>query len=463
MGAQNNIHTFSVKVKDQSMTGAAKQPLALVDCNNFYVSCERVFNPKLEGRPVVVLSNNDGCVVARSNEVRALGIRMGAPWFQIEAEARRHGIRCLSSNYALYADMSARVMAVLSRFSPHQEIYSIDECYLGLSGFGSRNLVSYGQEIRHRVMQWTGLPVSIGIATTKTLAKLANHAAKRRSVFASVCDFGQFSPRDLDALLGEIAVAEVWGVGRKRQVQLRGMGINTALDLRQSNAKWIRRQCSIMLERTVAELNGSPCIDLEETNAPRQQIITSRSFGRPVTRLQDLSEAVSSYTIRAAEKLRFQNSVAASIGVYILTNPFKPEQPQHQKSLVVPLARPEDDTRILVQAALWGLNRIYREGYRYKKAGIVLMGLEPRQTRQQTLFDDPASESRSARLMQLMDTINARMGPNTLTLAAAGTHRTWRTRRGRKSPDYTTRWEELPWVMAAGPRTPSFDSIMESP
>ncbi|MHB8354523.1 MAG: Y-family DNA polymerase, partial [Burkholderiales bacterium] len=204
-------------------------PFALVDCNNFYVSCERVFNPKLEGRPVVVLSNNDGCVVARSNEVRALGIRMGAPWFQIEKEARHHGILCFSSNYALYADMSARVMAVLGQFSPHQEIYSIDECYLGLAGFESRDFVAYGQEIRHRVMRWTGLPVSIGIASTKTLAKLANHTAKKRENFSGVCDFGRFSPRDLDTLLGEIPAGKVWGVGRKSLVQLQQVGINTAL------------------------------------------------------------------------------------------------------------------------------------------------------------------------------------------------------------------------------------------
>jgi len=428
-------------------------PFALVDCNNFYVSCERVFNPKLEGRPVVVLSNNDGCVVARSNEVRALGIRMGVPWFQIEQEARRHGILCFSSNYALYADMSARVMAVLGQFSPHQEIYSIDECYLGLAGFGSRDLVAYGQEIRHRTLRWTGLPVSIGIAPTKTLAKLANHAAKKREGFAGVCDFGQFSPRSLDALLEDIPVGSVWGVGRKSLPQLQRMGINTTLELKQANPRRIREQFSVMLERTVAELNGLPCIGLEETNPDKQQIICSRSFGKPVTRLEDLSEAVSSYTIRAAEKLRLQKSVAARIGVYILTNSFKPEQPQYQRSFVVPLAKPEDDTRTLVQAALRGLNQIYREGYNYKKAGIVLMELEPKHTQPQTLFDDPASESRSARLMHLMDATNARMGQGTLTLAAAGTHQTWRMRRSRKSPDYTTRWEELPWVLATGATT----------
>lgn len=428
-------------------------PFALVDCNNFYVSCERVFNPKLEGRPVVVLSNNDGCVVARSNEVKALGIPMGAPWFQIEKEARRHGILCFSSNYALYADMSARVMAVLGQFSPHMETYSIDECYLGLEGFGSHDLVAYGQEIRHRVLRWTGLPVSIGIAHTKTLAKLANHAAKKRAGFSGVCDFGQFSAHTLNALLEEIPVGEVWGVGRKTQLQLQQMDINTALALKQANPKRIRGQCSVMLERTVAELNGLPCIGLEETNPDKQQIVCSRSFGKQVTRLEDLSEAVSSYAIRAAEKLRFQESVAASIGIYILTNSFKPEQPQYQRSFVTPLTQPEDDSRILVQAALRGLNKIYREGYHYKKAGVVLMGLEPKHNRPQTLFDNPATEARSARLMHLMDTINARMGQDTLTLAAAGTHQTWRMRRSRKSPDYTTRWEELPWVHATGATT----------
>lgn len=439
------------------------QPFALVDCNNFYVSCERVFNPRLEGKPVVVLSNNDGCIVARSNEAKALGIRMAAPWYQAEKEARRQGIACFSSNYALYADMSARVMTVLGQFSPHQEIYSIDECYLGFAGFESRDLVAYGQEIRHRVKQWTGIPVGIGIASTKTLAKLANHTAKKQERFAGVCDFGRFSSRDLDALLEGIAVIEVWGVGRKTHLRLQKMGIHTALDLKRSDRRQIRAQFSVMLERTVAELNGLSCIDLEEADPAKQQIISSRSFGRPVCCLQDLSEAVSSYTLRAAEKLRAQGSVASSIGVYILTNPFKPETPQYQKTFVVPLAKPGDDARVLVQAALKGLGHVYREGFQYKKAGIVLMGLERKSTRPRTLFDDPVSEARSTRLMHLMDTINARMGQGTLTLAASGTHKTWRMRRGRKSPDYTTCWEELPRVLAGGPRHPLFDTRKDSP
>jgi DNA polymerase V len=423
-------------------------PVALVDCNNFYASCERVFNPRLEGKPIVVLSNNDGCVVARSNEVKALGIPMGAPWFQIEKEARRHGIVAYSSNYALYGDMSARVMHILGRFSPRQEIYSIDECFLGLEGFESFNLADYGREIRQRVKQYTGIPVSIGIASTKTLAKLANHVAKKREGHAGVCDFGALSRPALDALLDSIAVGEIWGVGRRLAHRLETMDITTVRQLKAADARWLRQQFSVTLERTVAELNGTPCIELEEEGPNKHQIISSRSFGKPVETLQDLGEAVSTYTARAAEKLRAQESVAASIGVTIQTNPFKPGEPQYQPWQVVPLANPTDDTRPLVQAALRGLKRIYRAGFRYKKAGVVLMGLQARHSRPRTLFDDPAAEAKSERLMRVMDSLNARMGQDTVKLAAAGIEKSWRMRRGMKSPHYTTDWAELPEVRA---------------
>ena len=428
--------------------GLSVPPVALVDCNNFYASCERVFNPKLEGKPVVVLSNNDGCVVARSNEVKALGIDMCEPWFKIEKVARRHGVVAFSSNYALYGDMSARFMGVLRQFSPHQEIYSIDECFLGLSGFESRDLTAYGQDIRRRVKQWTGIPVSIGIAPTKTLAKLANHVAKKRAGYAGVCDFGALSPRALDALLDSIDVCEVWGVGRKITRRLESLNINTVRELKAADTRFVRQQFSVTLERTVAELNGTACIELEEEAPNKHQIISSRSFGKAVETLQDLNEAVSSYTTRAAEKLRTQGSVAGSIGVYILTNAFKPNEPQYQPSLVVPLVKSTDDTRHLVQAALHGLKRIYKTGFRYKKAGIMLMGLEAKENLPGTLFDDPAAEARSARLMRVMDAINGRMGQDTLQLASSGIEKTWRMRRGAKSPNHTTDWSDIPRVMA---------------
>lgn len=423
-------------------------PVALVDCNNFYASCERVFNPKLEGKPIVVLSNNDGCVVARSNEVKALGIPMGAPWFQIEPLARRHGIIAYSSNYALYGDMSSRVMRILERFSPRQEIYSIDECFLGLEGFERWDLQAYGQEIRRQVKRGTGIPVSIGIAPTKTLAKLANHVAKKREAYAGVCDFGHFTPRELEALLNSIEVSAVWGVGRRITRRLEAMGIQSVQDLRAADSRWIRQQFSVTLERTVTELQGIACIELEERAPNKQEIISSRSFGKPVESFQELSEAVSSYVTRAAEKLRSQGSVAGSIGVFILTNPFRPKEPQHQQSRVVSLATPTDDTRHLTQAALRGLKRIYRPGFKYKKAGIVLMALEQKGTDSRSLFENPVQNAKSTRLMKAMDSINAQMGKDTLKLASNGIEKPWKMRRQLKSPNYTTAWNEIPTVRA---------------
>ncbi len=423
-------------------------PVALVDCNNFYASCERAFNPKLEGKPIVVLSNNDGCVVARSNEVKALGIPMGEPWFKVEKEAKRHGIVAYSSNYALYGDMSARVMGLLGRFSPRQEIYSIDECFLGLEGFGTRDLTAYCQTIRQQVRQGTGIPVSVGIAATKTLAKLANHVAKKRPGYDGVCDFGRLTSGELNTLLDEIGVSEVWGVGRRIARRLEGMDIATVQQLRSADCRWIRQQFSVALERTVSELNGIACIEIEEEAPNRQQIISSRSFGEPVETLQALSEAVCNYTTRAAEKLRSQGSVAGSIGVHILTNPFKPQDTQYQRSQMVPLPTPTDDTRQLAQAALRGLRHIFKPGFRYKKAGIMLLGLEPKAHRPRTLFDDPAADSRSARLMQVMDAINIRMGQDTLKIAANGIERSWKMRRGMQSPRFTTDWDEIPRIGA---------------
>ena len=269
--------------KDVRLTATAL-PLALVDCNNFYVSCERVFNPKLEGKPVVVLSNNDGCAVSRSNEVKALGLKMGEPWFKMEKLAKQHGIIALSSNYSLYGDLSARVMSILSDFSPKQEIYSIDECFLDLEGFEPQSLMAYGQRIRQTVKQNVGIPVCVGIADTKTLAKLANHCAKKGLAGENgVCDFGRLNEQACNALFASIPVGEVWGVGRRFTEKLLPMNIETVEDLRRADQEYIRQQFSIVLERTVQELNGIPCIELEEAGTPRQQIMVSRSFGTEVT------------------------------------------------------------------------------------------------------------------------------------------------------------------------------------
>lgn len=420
-------------------------PIALVDCNNFYVSCERMFNPRLEGKPVVVLSNNDGCAVARSNEVKALGIKMGEPWFKMEKIAKRHGIIAYSSNYSLYGDLSARVMSTLSSFSPRQEIYSIDECFLDLDGFDPKTLMAYGQKIRQAVKRNVGIPVCVGIADTKTLAKLANHCTKKGLAGEhGVCDFGRLDEQALSVLFASIPVGEVWGVGRRFTEKLLGMGIQTVEDLKKTSQKAIRDQFSVVLERTVQELNGIPCIELEEAGTPRQQIMVSRSFGSTVTTLDDLAESVSSFTTKAAEKLRHDGSVAASVCVYIRTNPYNEKEPQYQRSIVVPLSQPTDDTMKLVRAAIIGLKAIYHSGYHYKKTGVLLMGLQGKDTLQASLFDDTTSLAKSESRMNVMDAINRKMGQGTMTIAASGISHRWAMRRDRMSQNYTTDWNELP-------------------
>ena len=430
-----------------------KSIFALVDCNNFYASCEKLFDPKLKDRPVVVLSNNDGCVVARSAEVKALGIPMGVPWFQIQAEARRYGIVAFSSNYALYADMSNRVVEVLSDFSPNLEVYSIDESFLDVSGMSMRaeSLVAYGVEIRQRVADWLGLAVCVGIAPTKTLAKLANHCAKKGLAGADgVCDFTTLNPGALTHLFARIDVGEVWGVGRQIKARLAAMGIQTVRQLRDANAETIRARFSVVLERTVCELRGESCLDLQEVVPDKQQIMSSRSFGTLVYERADLEEAVASYIAKAAEKLRAQDSLAGGVQVYIRTNVFKPEVPQYQKGVTVPLPEATADTRVLTQWAIRILRRIYRPGFGYHKAGVMLLDLVPAAKRQLALFDSQggAGDARSGKLMAVLDDINQRYGRQSLRLAAEGVERSWQMRRGNLSPGYTTSWDGLPVARA---------------
>jgi DNA polymerase V len=418
--------------------------VALIDGNNFYVSCERVFNPALEGRPVVVLSNNDGCVVARSAEVKALGVKMGAPWFQLKDLARKHGILALSSNYALYADMSSRMMSVLGSYSPQQEIYSIDECFLGLDGFPPAEFAAYGQRIRQQVKLWVGLPVCVGIAATKTLAKLANHCAKKNLAGSDgVCDFGRMSAPQMDALLDRIGIGEVWGVGRRLTEKLARRGIATVKQLRDADSKTLRREFSVVLERTVLELRGIACVELEEAAPNKQQIICSRTFGRYVYSLDELNEAVAGYLARAAEKLRYQGSLASALQVFVRTNPFNPDHPQYQRGLTVPLPQATSDSVALTRAALWALKRLYKPGYAYQKAGVMLLDLSDAATPQGCLF---TGHRDNTTLMQVMDRVNRQWGRGTLKLAAEGVQQGWRMRRQRMSPAYTTSWNELPQV-----------------
>jgi len=419
-----------------------QRAIALVDCNNFYVSCERLFQPKLEGKPVVVLSNNDGCVVSRSQEVKDLGIRMAVPWFQLKEAAKRHGIVAFSSNYSLYADLSNRVMSLLSRFSPDQEVYSIDESFLDVTGIPLRHY-DYGQQMRATIRQGVGIPTCVGIASSKTLAKLANHVAKKQVAYNAVCDFNEFSQPELDRLLANFEVGEVWGIGRRLTGRLQSMGIASVLDLKYAPIKRIRAEFGVVTERTVAELNGECCLELEDVTPPRQQIICSRSFGTLISSLPDLEQATIAYVTRAAEKLRAQQSIAGGIQVYVRTNPHKERSPQYQQAILMPLTAPSDDTRMLCRAALAGLRQIYRPGFAYQKVGVMLTEIIPASSRPRSLFDDTEAQQRSSALMATLDQINRRMGNGTVQLLGEGLMKSWAMRRENLSPRYTTEWAEL--------------------
>jgi DNA polymerase V len=417
--------------------------IALIDVNNFYVSCERVFNPKLIGKPVVVLSNNDGCAVARSNEVKALGVNMGAPWFKMKDLAKQHGIIALSSNYALYADMSNRVMSILRQFSPDQEVYSIDESFLDLTSFQSRDLVHYGLQMKNRIMQWTGLPVCVGIGATKTLAKLANHCAKKRPVFNGVCNFNAMEPDLLNKLLSEIPVGEIWGVGGKLAPRLEALGFKSVYDLKHANQKIMRREFSVVMEKTIRELNGHLCIELEDAPPAKKQILSSRSFGQPVRDYNSLAESITLYISRAAEKLRRQKSLAGSVYVYIRTSPFKPDDPFYSNGMTVSLPSPVSDSRQLANVALWALKQLYRPNYNYAKAGVMLSELVPEGKAQMDMFTKTQTSLKSSELMKAMDSINRKMGKDAIKLASEGFKKPWKMKQENKSPPYTTNWQHI--------------------
>jgi DNA polymerase V len=426
---------------------------ALVDGNNFYVSCERVFRPSLNDRPVVVLSNNDGCAIARSNEAKALGIAMGAPWFQIRHLEESHGLVALSANFTLYGDMSDRMMSLAAGLGPTQEIYSIDESFIGLHGVRG-DLTDRARRIRARILGWVGIPCGIGIAQTKTLAKLANYIAKTAerkpgsypAELAQVCNLATLSPDALQAVLASTDVAEVWGVGRRISAQLHEGGVHTVHDLARLDPATVRSRWSVVLERTVRELQGMPCIELEDSPAPKQEIACTRSFGRPVTDLQPLVEAVSEFAGRAAEKLRRQDSLASQILVFAHTSPHRPG-PRFHRSVIVPLRRPTADTALLAGAAVAGMRRIYQPGYLLIKAGVMLLDLAPASLQQRELDLEGDDAPERTRLMDAMDTLNGRYGKGTVHVASTGNddhRRQWGMKQERRTPHYTTRLEDVP-------------------
>lgn len=421
---------------------------ALVDCNNFYVSCERLFRPALAGQPVVVLSNNDGCVIARSNEAKALGIPMGEPWFRLESFARRRHVHVFSSNYALYGDLSARVMDVLHRMEAEVEVYSIDEAFLRLPASDGWDRSAWAAELRARIRREVGIPVSIGIGATKTLAKVAARVAKKEGL--AECRFQgvfELAGDDLiDGLLARTDVRDIWGIGGRFTARLNRQGIRNGLELKKADAGWVRKSLTVTGARVVMELNGISCLPLEKAPAARKSIVTSRSFGQPVTGIEGLREAVITFVSRAAAKLREQGLEAGVLHLFVATNRFGAPSTLYANGQTVTLPEPTASTPALISQALRCLQSLYRPGYRYQKAGVMLAGLVAKGYRQQSLFAPATEENRP--LMAALDRINARWGADTIRYGLTRSGKAWEMRQERKSPAYTTNWEELPVVRA---------------
>ncbi|WP_028381448.1 Y-family DNA polymerase [Legionella cherrii] len=415
---------------------------ALVDCNNFYASCERLFRPDLKDVPIVVLSNNDGCCIARSNEAKALGIAMGEPYFKIKGLCKQHGVKAFSSNYTLYGNISHRVMCTIEESWPHVEIYSIDEAFLDLSSLPLAIHDSFCEQLQKKILKHTGIPTSIGIGPTKTLAKVANHLCKK--VF-KIPIFNITSNRE--SLLQQISVGDVWGVGRQWENKLIARGIHTAYDLATTNPHLLKKSFNVVLMRTAMELQGVACGGLEEVEA-KQNIMSSKSFGQMQTQLASIAESVSSHCARAVEKMRHQHLVAQRIGVFLHTNRFREDLAQHVQSIEFRFINPTDDLRLITKIAKRCLQRIFKSGYYYKKAGVCLLDLIPKNPQQLDLFHQPCEEQiqDAEQWMSVLEQINQKFGRSTIRLAAEGYSKPWAMRAELKSPAYTTRWSEVPLV-----------------
>ena len=415
---------------------------ALCDVNSFYASCETVFRPDLKGRPVVVLSNNDGCVIARSAESKPF-VKMGEPYFKQKDMFRRHGVICFSSNYELYADMSNRVMTTLEELSPRCEIYSIDEAFCDLTGVRScRDLTDFGREIRETVLRRTHLTVGVGIAQTKTLAKLANHAAKKwQRQTGGVVDLSNIEKQR--KLMGALPVDDVWGVGRRISKKLEAMGIKTVLQLADTDIRFIRKHFNVVLERTVRELRGEPCLGLEEFAPVKQEIVCSRSFGGRITEYHEMRQAICTYASRAAEKLRGEHQYCRFISAFVKTSPFALNEPYYGNSASVKLLTPTQDSRDIIAAATRCLDAIWKDGHRYQKAGVMLGDFYSQGVAQLNLFDDNAPRQNSEKLMEVLDHLNAKNGRGALYFAGQGIQTAWQMKREMLSPRYTTRYSDL--------------------
>ncbi len=422
---------------------------ALADCNNFYVSCEQVFQPELRGRPVVVLSNNDGCVIARSPEAKALGIGMGEPWFKTKARFGPGEVQVRSTNFTLYGDMSRRVMDIIAAHTPDMEIYSIDECFIDythaapdgmVADEAAREIEARVRTLRAMIRQWTGLPVSIGIGGTKTLAKVANHRAKKTG--AEV--FSVLVPEACETALKETDIGDIWGVGRRWKRRLKGLGVHTAYDLANVDRRWLRNMTGVVGLRTVDELNGLVCHGMEHFTPDKQTLCVSRSFGTDVRAQEDLQKRIHYFTVRAAEKLRQGRLVAGAVCIFVRGNPFRPDLPQYSNSAVVGLLHPTADTGDILKAALKALDTVYRPGIPYKKAGILLLDLNAASRAQPSLFGAPSP--RREALMRTMDRLNVKFGPGAVSYGHIPQTRTWYMNQQHRSRRYTTHWRELPIV-----------------
>lgn len=418
-----------------------QKTFGLVDCNNFYVSCERVFNPSLLGRPVIVLSNNDGCVVSRSSEAKELGIPMGAPYYQQIGTVKEHNIAVFSSNYQFYGDMSQRVMNSLRMLVSNMEVYSIDEAFIRLDELPCNDLLEVAVHVREKIMQWTGIPTSFGIAPTKTLSKIANHVAKKKT------KVGVFDIRDCslqEQIMVNLPVEDIWGISHRWGMKLRSLGISTALQLRDANAKFIRKHTSVVVERIIYELQGLSCLDLEYSS-PRKNIMSSKSFGRLISDIESIEEALANYVARACEKLRNQNSKVQGIYVFLRTNPFQKTRPQYKNGATISFDLPTSDTRRIMHEAKKLLRMLYRRGYHYHKCGIILLDLIPKNHIQNHLFVKPDSPDQD-NLMKVLDNVNKAIGSETVFFLSQGTKNNWKMRSENRSPRYTTQWTELPLI-----------------
>ena len=416
--------------------------LALVDCNSFYVSCERLFNPKIRKKPVVVLSNNDGCIISRSNEAKALGIKMGEPYFKAKDIIIKNNVYVFSSNYSLYGDLSRRVMRTLKRFNSAIEVYSIDEAFMDLSNFSDTEVEEVGKEIRNTVLQWTGIPTSIGIAKTKTLSKVANHIAKKKQSGVT----SLIGIENIDPILEKVEINDVWGIVRQLTKFYQKNGIYNAKQLKNKSNTWIKKCSNVLGSRTAMELRGIPCIDLETTTTKRKSCVVSRSFGKRVENFQELKEAVANYCLNASEKIRSESLVAKSITVFVRTSPFQRNFGYYSNSKTIDFPIATNNSIETVKAAISILESIYKDGYRYQKAGVLLTGLSNSEGKK-NLFSSEKDEKINS-LMRSIDNTNYRYGRSTLSLASAGVQKKWNMRREHSSRIDTADFYSLPKIRA---------------